>query len=173
MNITFTHDDAWRLVHDRHSRQRVDLSDGRGPQGVEQLVASLADFDFGLARIDASAGLIGWVALVIVQDAKDISCPHLDALGRGRTIDRPDHDHPPTAMGPACRIENVRILASGAEQTSCAAVTRVTWSWVVPDTDGARQVILLVTECPHPQPADLVVPEVDDIARHLWISRSA
>lgn len=173
MNITFTHDDAWRLVHDRHSPQRVDLSDGGGLQGVEELMAALVDFDFALARIDASAGLIGWAALVIVQDEEEISCPHLDALGRGWRIYRPDHDHPSTIMGPACRTENVRILGTGLDPTSCAAVTRVTWSWLVPDADGARQVVLLVTECPHPRPADLVVPEVDDIARRLRISRSA
>ena len=173
MNITFTHGDAWRLVHDRHSPQQVDLSDGRGLQGVEELMASLVDFDFALARIDASAGLIGWAALVIVQDDEEICCPHLDALDRGQKIDRPDHDHPSTTMGRACRTENVRILGPGLEPMSRAAVTRVTWSWVVPGADSARQVVLLVTECPHPQPADLVVPEVDDIARRLQASRSS
>ncbi|NRD26644.1 hypothetical protein [Frigoribacterium sp. VKM Ac-2836] len=173
MNISITHDDAWRLVHDRHSPQSIDLSHGQGLQGAEALAASLADFDFALARIDASAGLIGWAALVIVQNEEEICCPHLDARGRGRRTDRPDHGHPSTAMGPACRTENVRVLGPGLEPTSCAAVTRVTWSWVVPDADGARQVVLLVTECPHPQPADLVVPEVDDMARLLQISTSA
>ncbi|HAQ9640045.1 TPA: hypothetical protein IYE67_002958 [Enterococcus faecium] len=173
MKITLTHDDAWRLVHARHWPQRVDLPHSRGLRGPEELTASLADFDFALARVDESAGLIGWAALVIVPERGELSCPHLEAHGRGQRTDRPDHDHPSTAMGPACRREDMRILRPGFEPTSCAAVTRVTWCWGFLAADGARQVALLVTECPHPQPADLVVPEVDDMARHLRISRSA
>lgn len=172
MKITITHDNAWRLLHDRHAPQSVDQSKGRALQGVEELTASLKDFDFALARVDESAGLIGWAALVIVQEGDGTSCPHLAAHLRGPRTGRLDHDHPLTVMGPACRTEHVRILRLDLEPTSRAAVTRVTWSWIVHAADGTREVALLVTECPHPQPADLVVPEVDDMARHLRISRS-
>lgn len=173
MNITVTHDNAWQLIHDRHSPERVDQSNSHELPGAEELVAALRGFDLAWARIDASAGLIGWATLVIVREGDEISCPHLDAQGEGPRTGRPDHDHPSTVMGPACRTEHVRVLGLDLEPTSCVAVTRVTWSWVIFAADGTRQVALLVTECPHPQPADLVVPEVDDMARHLRISRSA
>jgi hypothetical protein len=173
VNIIVTHDNAWQLIRDRQAPQSVDQPKGRALQGVEELTASLKDFDFALARVDESAGLIGWAALVIVQEGDEISCPHLAAHARAPRTGRLDHDHPLTVMGPACRTEHVRILGLDLKPTSCAAVTRVTWSWVVFAADGTRQVALLVTECPHPQPADLVVPEVDDMARHLRISRSA
>lgn len=173
MNIIFTHDNAWQLIHDRHSPTSVDPSNRRGLKGVGELLPTLTGFDFALARVDESAGLIGWAALLIAQGEDGISCPHLDGHGRGEESYRPDHHHPSTAMGLACRTEEVRILGPGREPTSCAAVVRVAWSWVVAAADGTRQVALLVTECPLPEPAHLVVPEVDDMARNLQISRSA
>lgn len=173
MNITLTHDTSWQLVHARHAPPSVGLPDHRELPGVDELRSTLMGFDAAWARTDESAGLIGWAALIIVSGGDDLICPRLDSRDRDDKTDRPDHHHPSTAMGLACRTKHVRILGPGLEPTPCAAVARVAWSWLLPAADGNRQVALLLTECPIPRPAELVVPEFDDMARHLHISRSA